>query len=130
MLLPLLRLEHMPVALAALATAEPLATCKALSRVKELSIITPQMAAHTLGGLARPEVSLAIRKELARYFEAVIQTGVRTPIVHEIYMVLLILNPIDTQLRRCAPYVQMDKSLFGMKVLLLFSIFSRAFRHW
>lgn len=100
--LPLLRLEQIPAALAGVAKADPLATCKALSWVKELSIITPQMAAHTLGCLVLPDFCLDIREQLARYFEHAIDAGDRTPIVHEMYMVLLVLHPSNSQLQRCA----------------------------
>lgn len=107
-LLPLLRWVDFNLAVAAVAAADPLATCQALSRWKELSIFTPQMVVHTLGGLAQPSIPQATREELAQYFESIIRSGDCDPIVHEIYMVLLILHPSNKNVHQCDPSAQME----------------------
>ena len=65
-------------------------------------MITPQIAANAFGGLVLPGVSLAIREELAQYLEHLISVGERSQIIHELYMVLLILQDSDARLRRYA----------------------------
>eukprot|EP00892_Ulva_mutabilis_P012108 jgi/Ulvmu1/926/UM102_0009.1 len=99
--LPKLKRELLAPSLARLAAADPLATCTALERGRGLACITPLMVAHTMGGLARPDVPLATRTALLRYLQIrVIFSGVRARVLHDLYVVLLILHPEEFELHR------------------------------
>ena len=100
--LPKLRRELLAPSLARLAAADPLATCTALESAPGLSCITPLMVAHTMGGLARPDVPLDTRTALLHYLQnRVIFSGTRHRVLHDLYVVLLVLHPEEHELHRC-----------------------------
>lgn len=102
--LPQLRREILAPSLAQLTAADPLATCTALEHAPGLSCITPLMVAHTMGGLAKPDVPVATRTALLRYLQnRAIFSGSRDRVLHDLYVVLLILHPEEHELHRCVP---------------------------
>lgn len=102
--LPKLRRELLAPSLAQLTAADPLATCTALEHSPGLSCVTPLMVAHTMGSLAKPDVPVGTRTALLRYLQKrAIFSGSRDRVLHDLYVVLLILHPEEHELHRCAP---------------------------